>query len=63
MTPTLEARGLAGPAAPFAAVEEAVTGRENLATVGRRFGLLRADARAAVFSPRAQERSGFRRHG
>jgi ABC-2 type transport system ATP-binding protein len=42
------ARQLVGLAGQFAAVEEAMTGRENLQMVGRLFGLSRKDAKAAA---------------
>jgi ABC-2 type transport system ATP-binding protein len=41
-------RQLVGLAGQFAAVEEAMTGRENLQMVGRLFGLSRKDAKAAA---------------
>jgi ABC-2 type transport system ATP-binding protein len=41
-------RQLVGLAGQFAAVEEAMTGRENLQMVGRLFGLSRQDAKAAA---------------
>jgi ABC-2 type transport system ATP-binding protein len=41
-------RQLVGLAGQFAAVEEAMTGRENLEMVGRLFGLSRKDAKAAA---------------
>jgi ABC-2 type transport system ATP-binding protein len=41
-------RQVIGLAGQFAAVEEAMTGRENLEMVGRLFGLSRPDARAAA---------------
>lgn len=41
-------RQVIGLAGQFAAVEEAMTGRENLEMVGRLFGLSRADAKAAA---------------
>src|SRR5947199_7279465 len=41
-------RQLVGLAGQFAAVEEAMTGRENLQMVGRLFGLSRRDAEASA---------------